>query len=93
MTKQYSIAEAKDRLPSLVHQVESGVTVELTRRGKPVAVVMSKGDYSRLRRASSGLWKAFEAFRKKVALEGLDIDPDAIWGGIRDRSPGRDVVL
>ena len=41
MQKQFSIAEAKNRLPTIVHSVENGPPVELTRRGKPVAVLLS----------------------------------------------------
>jgi prevent-host-death family protein len=41
MTRQVSIAEAKNRLPAIVHQVEKGSGVQLTRYGKPVAVLLS----------------------------------------------------
>ena len=34
-----SIADARNRLPALVHQAEAGEAVTITRRGKPVAVV------------------------------------------------------
>ena len=37
MSKQYSIAEARDNFPRVVHEAETGEAVELTRRGKPVA--------------------------------------------------------
>jgi prevent-host-death family protein len=46
MSKQYSIAEARRNLPTLVNEVESGTEVELTRRGTPVAVVVSLEDTS-----------------------------------------------
>jgi prevent-host-death family protein len=49
MNKSFSIAEAKDRLPRLVHDAEAGVPVSLTRRGKPVAVLISKTEYDRLK--------------------------------------------
>ena len=39
---QYPIAEAKNQLSKLIQQVEQGETVELTRRGKPVVVVLSE---------------------------------------------------
>lgn len=41
MVKRYSISEAQDRLPGLVHEVEGGIRVELTRDGKPVAMILS----------------------------------------------------
>ena len=49
MSKTFSIAQAKDRLPRLVHDAEAGVPVALTRRGKPVAVLISKAEYDRLK--------------------------------------------
>ena len=33
----YSVAEAKDKLPSLLNAVERGESVTITRRGKPIA--------------------------------------------------------
>ena len=41
MAKRYSIAEARSNLSSIVDQAEAGQEIELTRRGKPVAVVVS----------------------------------------------------
>ncbi len=35
----YSLADAKARLSELIDKVEAGETVEITRRGKPVARV------------------------------------------------------
>jgi prevent-host-death family protein len=48
MNDAYSIAAAKNNLSSLVHEVEQGRPVRLTRRGKPVAVLMSTAQYERL---------------------------------------------
>jgi prevent-host-death family protein len=93
MTKQYSITEAKNQLSSLVHEVERGVRVELTRRGKAVAVILSKGDDSRPQTGGSGFWEALREFRRKVPLKDLDLNPDRIWGGVRYRSADRDIGL
>ena len=38
MSKSYSVANARARLANIVHEVEAGAEVELTRRGKKVAV-------------------------------------------------------
>ena len=48
MLKQYSIAKARDHFTSLVRTVERESAVELTRRGKPVAVILSIREYERL---------------------------------------------
>jgi prevent-host-death family protein len=49
MSKSYSIAEARDNFAAMVRDIEERVSViELTRRGKPVAVLLSVGEYRRL---------------------------------------------
>jgi prevent-host-death family protein len=48
--KTYSISEAKDQLPRIVHEAEAAGAVALTRRGKPVAILISKAEYDRLQR-------------------------------------------
>jgi antitoxin Phd len=88
--KQYSIAQARDRLPGIIHDVERGSAVELTRRGKPVAVILSVQDYRRLSSGRIGFWNAFERLRDSPEFE--PIDPDT-FEGLRDRSPGRPVDL
>lgn len=37
--------------------------------------------------------EAYDEFRAKHDLAELDIDPDEIFAGVRDRGPGRDVDL
>jgi len=92
MGKQYSISEARSHLPTLVREVEHGTTVELTRRGKPVAVVLSLREYQRLASAKGDLWNAIEQFRRSIDLSDLDLGPE-YFDALRDRSPGRPVDL
>ena len=92
MQKQFSIAEAKNRLPSIIHYVEKGPYVELTRRGKPVAVLLSIQEYERLSRKYTGFWSAISEFRRKVEDEGFDISY-IYFNGLRDLSSGREVEL
>lgn len=87
MTRKFSIAEARNQLPSLVHDAERGSPIELTRRGRPVAVLLSVREYERLSRPRPRLWEAIDAFRKRQDLEGLDVAE--AFAGVRDRSPGR----
>lgn len=90
MQKQISIAEAKNRLPTIVHGVEKGPSVELTRRGKPVAVLLSIREYERLSRKYTGFWNAVSEFRRRMEDEGIEIS-EADLQGLRDLSPGREV--
>jgi prevent-host-death family protein len=48
MEHEYSIAQARDQLPGIIHEVEKGRTVTLTRRGKAVARLVSMREYERL---------------------------------------------
>jgi antitoxin Phd len=90
MNKRYSIAEARDSLPSVVHEAEGGTRVELTRRGKPVAVLLGVEEYERLAEGRRDFWEAYEEFRQEFDLAQLGIDPDEIFGDVRDSSPGRE---
>jgi prevent-host-death family protein len=87
--KQYSIAQARDRLPGIVHEVERGAPVELTRRGRPVAVIVSLRQFQRLASNRPDFWTELERFRASVELEQLAIEPE-LFEGVRDTSPGRD---
>ena len=91
MPKRYSIAEARNNLPSLVHAVEEGPPVELTRRGHPVAVLLSTLDFQKLTQRQPDLWSAIQEFRAQTDLEELDIE--SIIEGVRDPSPGREPEL
>ncbi len=91
MSKRYSVVEARKNLPSLIRDVEKGETVEFTRRGKPVAVLISTKEYAELNGPSQDLWQAIHEFRRQFDLTELEIDE--IYRNVRDRSPGREVTL
>ena len=92
MQKQFSIAEAKNRLPSIIHYIEKGPYVELTRRGKPVAVLLSIREYERLSRNYTGFWNALSVFRQNIYDEGIEIS-DKDFEDLRDPVTGREVEL
>jgi prevent-host-death family protein len=88
MLKQYSIAAARNHLPAIVHDVESGPAVELTRRGKPIAVLVSVEEYKRLRPDKPDIWETLSRFREDTDLEALQAAE--VWTDVRDRSVGRE---
>jgi prevent-host-death family protein len=92
MANRYSIAEARNQLARIVHDAEKGHPVELTRRGKPVAVLVSAREYARLHAGKESFWEAICRFRREHNLEELDIRPEE-FPGPRDRSVGRKVEL
>jgi antitoxin Phd len=84
-----TIAQARDQLPALVHQVERGRAVRLTRRGKAVAVLLSLREYERLLARKPDFVTAMDEFRGAHDLSSLDVE--AVFAGVRDKSPGREV--
>ena len=48
MDKDYTIAQARHDLPAIVHEVERTGRARITRRGRPVAVVLSIAEFERL---------------------------------------------
>lgn len=91
MHKRYSIAEARHDLAAIVHELEQEPTIELTRRGEPVAVLLSLAEYRRLLTRQGDFWDAYTAFRAEQAPENADLA--ALLHTARDRSPGREVDL
>jgi prevent-host-death family protein len=90
MVKKYSIAEARDNFTSVVHEAEEGTRVELTRRGKPVAMLVGTEEFEQMTKGAPSFREAYEIFRREHDLVELDIDPDEVFADVRDLSPGRD---
>lgn len=88
MAKNYSIAEARDQLPALVHEAERGKHIRLTRRGKAVALLISVADYERLSSQRADIWDKLQDFRTHHDLTNIDVDE--VFENVRDRSPGKD---
>ncbi len=90
-----SIAEARNQLPALIHQAETGQPVTISRRGKPVAVVLSVAEYERLKTGMQPKpdgWTQLLEIRQQLA----EADAFADWSDEeirtwRDPSPGRTV--
>ena len=93
MTDKYSIAEARQDLAALVRKLERQPFIEITRRGKPVAVLLSIEEFQRLSKGGTGFWQAYTAFRQEANLAGLQIDPGLVFEGVRPAETGREVEL
>lgn len=61
--KTTTIADAKNHLSNLIHQLENGEPVHLTRYGKPVAVIMSENQYQKLVKPQKSLHAAIQNWR------------------------------
>ena len=93
MIERHSIAEARRNLPTLVRHAESGKSVELTRRGEPVAVLIGRQEFERLTLRRSDFSDAWREFSQGVDLAELALDPDELFGDAREAGSGRDVRL
>jgi len=93
MTTTYSIAEARNQFATLVRDAEeSNQPVQVTRRGQPVAVILSAEEYARLlaNQPERDFWSAYQEWRQKWNVSELDMNPDEIWGDAREQTPAPD---
>ena len=91
MSRQYSIAEARSSLPRIVDDAAAGLEVELTRRGQPVAVVVSRRDFDRLRAKQRHFAEVYRRFVERFSLDKIGFERD--FAAARDQSSGRKVSL
>ncbi len=80
----WQLQEAKARLSELVRSAELKGPQEITVRGEPTVVVLSRRDYDRLQRRKK---PSFVEFMRGSPLVGIELDLD------RDRRPAREVAL
>jgi prevent-host-death family protein len=92
VAKRYSVADARKHLPELLDQVEGGRTVEITRRGEPVAVVLPVAEYNRTHGGAAPFERVLAAWRRRFSDEDRDL-PDGFFEELREGSTARDVDL
>jgi prevent-host-death family protein len=92
MAKNYSVAEARAHLPEILDEVEAGKEVQLTRRGQPVALVLSRQRYEALCSEHTTFGDAYRAFLARHAVEEFGLE-DGFADSLRQREPGRRVRL
>ena len=88
MNRSVSVAEAKNKLPSILREVEEGSVVQITRYGKAVAIVLPERDYRHLVERRQGFWESLWKVRNIISSEGIIID-ESDFRNLRDPSPGR----
>ncbi len=91
MARKYSMAEARSCLPAILDQAEAGMEVELTRRGQPVAVVVSCREFDRLRGKRRHFGEAYQSFLEKYSLDDIGLKSD--FTSTRNKTAGRNVSL
>jgi prevent-host-death family protein len=86
MQKLYSISQAQRRFAAVVQEAETDGPIQITQRGKPVAVLLSQAAYEQLvsnRPQEKGpeptqfdFYAAYQAFRASSEFADVDIDPE-----------------
>lgn len=90
--REFTIAEAKNRLSEVVKLAEDEGAVELTRRGKPVAVLVSSREFRRLCSPPVKPFAFLDKLRAEYDAEHNGLEPGDLEG-LRDQDPGRPVRL
>jgi prevent-host-death family protein len=90
--KSYSVAQARAHLPDILDDVEAGKEIELTRRGRAVAIVISPEKYQALRGSQCNFGEDYRAFIGRHALAEIGLEADS-FDAPRDQAPGRRIRL
>jgi antitoxin (DNA-binding transcriptional repressor) of toxin-antitoxin stability system len=89
INKQYSITQAPDYWADIIKRVEQGYSIKLTHNSEVVAMLVP-AQYDEPP-PKQNFWQALQIFRQQVDIAEL-YDED-IFSEVRDRSPGREVLL
>jgi antitoxin (DNA-binding transcriptional repressor) of toxin-antitoxin stability system len=87
INQQYSWNQVPNNWPDIRNQVEDGYSVIVTHNNEVVALLVPVR-YNKS--PKQNFWQALQTFRQQVDLTELDED---IFSDVRDRSPGREVLL
>lgn len=96
--------EARNRLTAIVHEVEEGTPVRLTRHGKPVAVLMDMETLAQLESSEIGFIQRYKRFLEvwksdyadKAGADSVtdhDSNTEDLFESVRSSEPGRIVEL
>jgi prevent-host-death family protein len=85
-----SVAEARQNFARLIKRAQQGRAIEITRRGEPVAVLLSATEYLTLTGERPSFVEAINRVRDRLEVDELGIG-DEEFEGLRDESPGREV--
>jgi prevent-host-death family protein len=92
MPREFTIAEARNHFSEVVRLAEDEGSVELTRRGKTVAVMVSTREFQRLCSPAASPFEFLQTFRAEHDADHNGLETGDLEG-LRDPSPGRTVLL
>jgi antitoxin Phd len=88
MDKTVSVAEAKNKLPAIIHEVEQGAMVKITRHGKAVAVMVPQEYYEQKLAKGPDFWESLGKFQNLLSSEGITFT-DEDFMDLREATTGR----
>ncbi|MDJ0851702.1 MAG: type II toxin-antitoxin system Phd/YefM family antitoxin [Myxococcota bacterium] len=89
---EVSVAEARQNFARLIKRAQKGKAIRITRRGEPVAVLLSAAEYLALTGNQPSFVDATRVVRERLDVDSLGIG-DEDFEGLRDESPGRELAL
>lgn len=92
-TVSVSIAHAKNNLPQLIHDVEAGLTVHVTRHGRAAAVLISAEMFAALEEQRQGFAAGMQRFLHRHQGHLLTPQESSLLEPERRLHKGRRVVL
>jgi prevent-host-death family protein len=92
VAQQYSIDQARRHLTRLIDEIESGEVVQITRKDRPVAVLISMSEYARINARRDSFSLVYAEFHAKYPEMAPGIGP-RYFRSLRDRAQGRLVKL
>jgi len=87
LNQQYSWNQVHNNWSDIRNQVEDGYSVIVTHNSEVVALLVPVR-YNKP--PKQNFWQALQTFRQQVDMTELD---EEIFSDVRDRSPGREVLL
>ena len=89
--RKVSVTQARNTLARLIREVEAGEAVQITRRGRPVAVLVSRDGYDRLESGEPrrDFWQGITEWRAQTSFDWPELTPEEV-DGWRDRRPPRE---
>jgi prevent-host-death family protein len=85
--------EARNNLPQVVNRAEAGEIIQVTRHGKPAAILIGQSLYEHLLASAGGIGARLEAWTLLCAESGNEDSMEATFEGLRSVGPGRPVDL
>jgi len=85
INKQYSMTKVPNYWNDITQQIEQGYSITLTHNNEVIATLVPT------KNNQPNFWQALQTFRQQVDV--ADLYEEDIFSDIRDRSPGREVLL